>query len=103
MVESKAKRASRTAWAEGDFGDFLGLNDEDRALVEMKAQLVSALRKERTRRGLTQSEVAKLLGSGQSRVAKMEAGDPSVSIDLLLKALVVLGKTRRDIGKLIAA
>jgi len=103
MAEPKAKRASRSAWTEGDYGDFLGLNDEDRALVEMKAQLVSALRKERARRGLTQSEVAKLLGSGQSRVAKMEAGDPSVSIDLLLKALVVLGKTRRDIGKLIAA
>jgi transcriptional regulator with XRE-family HTH domain len=76
---------------------------EDRALVEMKAQLVAALRSERSRRGLTQAEVAKIIGSGQSRVAKMEAGDPSVSIDLLLKTLVLLGKTRKELGRLIAA
>jgi predicted XRE-type DNA-binding protein len=103
MSESKSKRLRKAGWVEGDYGDFLGLSDEDRALVEMKAQLVSALRTERSRRGLTQAQVAKLLGSGQSRVAKMEAGDPSVSIDLLLKALVGLGKTRKEIGKAIAA
>src|SRR5581483_4278956 len=44
--------------------------------------------------GLSQAVVAKRLGSSQSRVAKMEAGDPSVSLDLLLRALLALGATR---------
>jgi hypothetical protein len=38
----------------------------------------------------------------QSRVAKMEAADPSVSIDLLVKALLELGATRAQVAKALA-
>ena len=103
MPDRKKSRLAKQGWVEGDYGDFLGLTDEERAFVEMKAQLVQALRKEREAQHLTQTEVARLIGSGQSRVAKMEAGDPSVSLDLLIRALMRLGKTRREVGRLIAA
>lgn len=103
MPETKKKRLAKKGWVEGDYSDFLGLSDEEVAFVEMKHQLVEAFKKERASQHLTQAEVAKLIGSGQSRVAKMEAGDPSVSLDLLMKALIALGKTRKEIGKLIAA
>ena len=102
MPKKKAP-AKKQGWVEGDYSDFLELSDEDGAFVEMKFHLVQALRKARLEQELTQQEVAKLIGSGQSRVAKMEAGDPSVSLDLLLKTLIALGKTRKDLGKLIAA
>ena len=103
MPESKKRRLAKAGWVEGDFSDFLELSDEDRAFVEMKFRLVEALKKARHARGMTQAEVAALIGSGQSRVAKMEAGDPSVSLDLLLKSLIALGKTRKELGRVIAA
>jgi transcriptional regulator with XRE-family HTH domain len=52
----------------------------------------------RDKKGLTQAELAKLTGSSQSRVAKMESGDPSVSIDRLVKSLLTLGATRKQIA-----
>jgi transcriptional regulator with XRE-family HTH domain len=55
------------------------------------------------RTGYTQTEVADLIGSSQSRVAKMEAGDPSVSVDLLIRTLLALGANRRQVGRAIGS
>ena len=52
-----------------------------------------------TRKG---RELAKRLRSSQSRVAKMEASDPAVSIDLLIRALLAAGAKKKDIAKAIA-
>jgi transcriptional regulator with XRE-family HTH domain len=49
--------------------------------------------------GLTQVALAKKIKSSQSRVAKMEAGDPSVSIDLLVRSLIALGETPTNLRK----
>ena len=68
----------------------------------MKLALSASLREERTRQGVTQVELAKLIGSSQSRVAKMEAGDPTVTVDLLLKALLTLGVTTKQLSRIIA-
>lgn len=103
MPDAKKKRLARKGWVEGDYGDFLGLSEEERAFVEMKSLLASEFRRVRESLHLTQDEVAKVLGSGQSRVAKMEAGDPSVSLDLLIRGLIALGKTRKEVGRLLAA
>ena len=46
-------------------------------------------------------QLAKLLKSSQSRVAKMEAGDPTVSADLLLRSLRATGAHPRQIGRAI--
>jgi transcriptional regulator with XRE-family HTH domain len=61
--------------------------------------LSRALKERRSRRRLSQGQLANLLGSSQSRVAKMEAGDPSVSLDLLIRSLLALGATHRDLAR----
>src|SRR5580704_697830 len=102
MDKRKRQRLEAAGWTVGSTADFLGLSDEEAALVEVKLGLASALRKQRSRRGMTQAELGRLLGSSQSRVAKMEAADPSVSIDLMVRSLLRLGATREDLASYIA-
>jgi DNA-binding XRE family transcriptional regulator len=98
---AKQKRLDAKGWHVGSAAGFLGLSAEEAALVELRLALRESLRARRRVAGLTQVEVAKQLGSSQSRVAKMEAGDPSVSLDLLLRSLVALGAAPRDIAQAI--
>ncbi len=79
--------------------DFLGLSEADMAFIEMKIALAKLLRECRKSADLTQAEAAKLFGSSQSRVAKMEAGDPAVSMDLLVGSLLKLGASPRVVGR----
>ncbi|HJY81682.1 MAG TPA: helix-turn-helix domain-containing protein [Candidatus Binatia bacterium] len=97
MKQEKRKRLEAAGWRVGTVSEFLGLTDEEEALIELKLDLARAVRTERIRRRLTQEELGKVLGSSQSRVAKMEAGDPTVSIDLLVRSLLRLGASRRDL------
>lgn len=94
---------SKSDWKEGTVQDFLALSDSDMALVETKVALTKALRHRRRRARLTQSQLAHAMRTSQSRVARIEAGDPSVSVDLVLKALFTIGMTRREVGRSIAA
>jgi ribosome-binding protein aMBF1 (putative translation factor) len=93
-----ASRLEEARWRVGTAADFLGLTQEETALIEMKLGLAATLRKRRQARRLTQTQLAKQLGSSQSRVAKMEAADPSVSIDLLVRTLLELGATRAQVA-----
>jgi transcriptional regulator with XRE-family HTH domain len=43
--------------------------------------------------------LAHRLGSSQSRVAKLEAADRSVSLDLIMRSLLAIGATATDIAK----
>ena len=97
---NKTKRAKLEAqgWQVGNPAEFLELTPEEAAYVDLKLSLTEALRTRRTAKHLTQTNLARRLGSSQSRVAKMEAGDPSVSVDLLLRSLLALGATPRDIA-----
>lgn len=99
MEKHKQRKLEAKGWRVGSTAEFLGLSSEEAALVEMKLRLSQAVRDRRTSLHLSQVALAKRLGSSQSRVAKMEAGDRSVSIDLLIKALVTLGATPRDVGR----
>jgi len=99
MKQEKRKRLEAAGWRVGTVSEFLGLTDEEEALIELKLDLARAVRTERIRRRLTQEELGKVLGSSQSRVAKMEAGDPTVSIDLLVRSLLRLGASRRDLAR----
>ena len=101
MKPDKRARLKEAGWAVGDAGDFLGLSQEERAFVETKLALSAGLRERRQRQRLTQAELAQRLGSSQSRVAKLEAADPSVSMDLMVRGLLRLGATRADIARLI--
>jgi DNA-binding XRE family transcriptional regulator len=102
MKETKRKRLEEAGWKVGSAEEFLGLTEEEAAFVEMKLALSETLRERRSKQGLTQTELAKRLGSSQSRVAKMEACDPSVSVDLLVRALLAAGASRKEIAAAIA-
>ncbi|MFO7652407.1 MAG: helix-turn-helix domain-containing protein [Candidatus Krumholzibacteriia bacterium] len=101
MDRAKKKKLESKGWASGDAGDFLGLSPEETRYIELKLALSASLKGERKKQGVTQAELAKLIRSSQSRVAKMEACDPTVTVDLLLKALLSLGVTRKQLCKII--
>ena len=103
MGTSKKRRLAARGWAVGDAREFLGLTAEEAAFVELKLALADNLKQRRLKRGMTQTQLAKRLESSQSRVAKMEAGDRSVSLDLLVRSLLTVGMTRRELAKVIAA
>ncbi|MGA9723294.1 MAG: helix-turn-helix transcriptional regulator, partial [Candidatus Binatus sp.] len=86
MEKNKRQRLEGAGWKVGSTTEFLGLSDEEAALVEVKLGLANAVKKQRSRRGMTQAQLGRLLGSSQSRVAKMEAADASVSIDLMVRS-----------------
>lgn len=102
MNSTKRKRLQDAGWRVGGADGFLGLSAGEAALLDLRAALGQALRDQRQGDGLSQVAVAKRLGSSQSRVAKMEAGDPSVSLDLLVRSLLALGAGRRELGRVIA-
>jgi predicted transcriptional regulator len=82
--------------------DFLGLSKEEEAYVELRLKLADGLKNKRQSKGVTQTQLAQSLKSSQSRVAKMEAGDPTVSLDLLVKSLLSLGTSRKQLAAIIA-
>jgi DNA-binding XRE family transcriptional regulator len=103
MDAKKRARLESAGWTVGDAGDFLKLTLVERALVEIRLALGRSLKAQRQKKHLTQSALAKRLGSSQSRVAKMEGGDASVSLDLLIQALLALDATLKDVAKVVAS
>ncbi len=101
MDKNKKRRLEAKGYRVGNAEDFLGLSAEESAYIDVKMALSQALVQRRKRRRLTQVELARKLNSSQSRVAKMEKGEPTVSVDLLVKALLAMGATRQSIAKAI--
>ena len=101
MRKDKRQRLERAGWKIGDAADFLELSDEDRRFIDTKLALAAGLRRWRESLELTQTDVAERIGSSQSRVAKMEVADRTVSTDLLLRSLFRLGANRRDVARLL--
>ena len=98
-TKKSKKNLERGGWKIGSVQELLGLTDEEAAYVELKLALSRALRERRQKNKITQVQLAKKIGSSQSRIAKMEAGDPSVSIDLLVRSLIALGATRKSLAR----
>lgn len=103
METEKKQRLQARGWKVGTAQDFLALSAEEALLVDIKARLAVALSALRQKSNLTQAALAKRLASSQSRVAKMEAGDRSVSLELLIRSLVSLGATRQQLAKVIGS
>lgn len=99
MNPAKRKRLESRGWKVGTADEFLGLSAEEAQIVEMKLALGDSLKRYRQKRQLTQLALAKRLGSSQSRVAKLEAGAPGISLDLLFRALFAAGVTTADIAR----
>lgn len=102
MKNRKRDKLEKAGWKVGTAGDFLGLTPAEESFIGLKLGLACALRNRRTAQKLTQAEAARKLGSSQSRLAKMEAADPSVSVDLLVRALLALGATPGLLARAIA-
>ena len=102
MRESKRSKLAAKGWKLGSAKDFLGLSAQEDAYIELRLKLANGLKMRRGTRGVTQTQLARALRSSQSRVAKMEAGDPTVSLDLLVKSLLALGTSNRELAAIIA-
>src|SRR5512143_1640090 len=102
MRKGKRKKLEAKGWRFGGAQEFLGLSNEESAYVELRLRLADSLRLRRQKRKLSQTELAKMVHSSQSRVAKMEGGDPSVSLDLLIRSLLALGASTRDLARAIS-
>jgi ribosome-binding protein aMBF1 (putative translation factor) len=102
MKAGKRKRLEQAGWRVGSAEDFLGLSNEEQALVEIKLALADAVKAQREKHRLSQNDLASRMKSSQSRVAKIEAGDPSVSLDLLVRAVLAAGATKKELAKALA-
>ena len=102
MNKTTKAKLEKAGWKVGTTQEFLELSDADMALIEMKISAADGLRSKREELNLTQTQLANLIGSSQSRVAKMEAADPTVSLDLLVRALLRLGTTKSQLGKILS-
>lgn len=102
MLASKSAKLKARGWKKGTAAEFLGLTPEEEVYIELRLRLSRGLRARRRRAKCTQAQLAEAIGSSQSRVAKMEAGDPTVSVDLMVRSLLALGASDRDLARIIA-
>jgi DNA-binding XRE family transcriptional regulator len=101
MNATKRAKLEAAGFKVGTVAEFLELTPEESALIEMRLALSAAFKRRRKERHLSQAAIAKRIQSSQSRVAKMEAGDPGVSFDLLLRALLAMGVAREELADVI--
>ena len=99
MNAAKKRKLEAVGWKETSVKEFLKLSDADAQYIETKLALSRRFREFRQKRHLTQEKAATLLKTSQSRLARMEAGDSSVSIDLLVRGLFALGASREDLAE----
>jgi len=102
MKASKRKKLESKGWRIGDAKDFLSLSEQEAEFIELKLKLAEILREKRIARHMGQTKLAELVKSSQSRVAKMEAADSSVSLDLLVKTLIALGTSGPELGRMLS-
>jgi DNA-binding XRE family transcriptional regulator len=101
MKTSKRKKLEAAGWKVGSASEFLELSDAEEMLVNMKLALAANVKTLRQQKRVTQQELAKRIGSSQSRIAKMEVADRSVSMELFVRSLAALGASRSQIGKIV--
>lgn len=101
MDSEKRKRLENAGWTFGDTSDFLGLTPAEAEMVELKVRLALFAKEQRKANNLSQNALAQKMGSSQSRIAKIESGDPSVSLDLIVRALLTSGTTRQELAQVI--
>lgn len=103
MRKAKRERLERMGYKTTDTQKFLGLSDEEMSVIDLKISLIQKLRDARKAAGVTQKQLAKLMKSSQSRVAMLESGSSDASLELICKALFVLGVSSKELGKTISS
>ena len=102
MRQSKKKVLEKKGWKVGSAKNFPDLSIDEEAYIEIRLRLAEGLKARRQAHGITQMAMARSIKSSQSRIAKMEAGDPTVSLDLLFRSLLALGTSSRELAAIIA-
>jgi len=102
MKQQKRKELETKGFRIGSAADFLELSPEEEAYIEIRLEISGLIKSQRKKRGWSQLQLARAIGSSQSRVAKMEAGEPSTSLDLMIKTLLRLGISKTQIGNLLS-
>ena len=102
MDKQKRERLEKAGWRVGSVDEFLGLTPEESAYIDLRISLGDAVQNLRKEQKVTQEQLAARMGSSQSRLAKAEAADASVSLDLLIRTYLALGATRQDLAKAIS-
>ena len=101
MKTSKRKKLEKKGFKVGSAADFLELSPEEEAYIEIRLEISELIKSQRNKRGWTQEQLAKAIGSSQSRIAKIEASESSTSLDLMIRALLQLGVSKIQIGHLL--
>lgn len=103
MKANKQKKLEKAGWKVSSVDEFLNLTPVEIDYIETKLALCDSVKQRRQKKRISQVAFAKKISSSQSRVAKMESGDSSVSIDLVVKSLFALGASKKEVAKVIAA
>ncbi len=103
MKKEKIKNLEKKGWKVGTVSDFLRLSREEEEYIEMKLALARFFQELRRKKNLTQVQVAAKIKSSQSRVAKIERAESSVSLDLIVRSIIALGSSKKEIGKVMLA
>jgi len=103
MKPEQKRRLEARGWKFGSAEEFLELTPDEAAMVELRLKLADAVRLLRKDKNITQTQLAKLMGSSQSRVAKLEAAADSVSLDLLIRSFLAMGATTDDLAEVIGS
>jgi len=101
MNADRKKRLEAAGFKFGTVGELFDLSETEKLLVEVKVALAEAIRELREVRSLSQADLARLIGSGQARVSKLERSLESTSLDTLFRCMLALGASRQDLAKTI--
>ena len=101
MDKKRKQQLEEKVFRVGSAADFLELTPEEEAYIDIRLDISNMVQSQRGKRGWTQDQLARAIGSSQSRIAKLEGGDPGISMDLMIKALLRLGTSKKQIGKLL--
>jgi len=103
MNKAKIAELKKHGWSVGSVTDFLELSPAEEAFIELKVSLAKNIQKRRQEIDMTQLQLAQCVHSSQSRIAKIEKNDPSVSLDLMVKTLFALKTSTTDIMHIITS
>jgi transcriptional regulator with XRE-family HTH domain len=98
---AERKRHEEAGWQVGSVADFLGITEEEAVYIDLRVRLADALKARRQAARLSQKAFASARKSSQSRIAKAEANDPSVSLDLVIRSLIALGVNLGELASII--
>jgi DNA-binding XRE family transcriptional regulator len=101
MKKAKANKLIKSGWKVSDAKELLDISDEEMRLIETKRALIRLVREVRATSKITREKLAEMINSSQSRIAKMEAASPDVSLDLVFRALFAMGVSKMEVARVI--